>query len=127
MANSLQPFLMDKGLSEFGDVLVNFIYSLAKSKVKNRLCGGRVSNNVLSKAISKSGVRSYLPHRLDVHDKGNAAEALIAYAWLNGYISINDAVNLLSTHIKIDDLSSEVEAFTLLLKLILRRMGKSEV
>lgn len=85
----------DKGLAKLGDSLVNFLYSLALSEFTERPVGGRVSNSSLAIAMDRAGLKELIPPRTDKHGKGDIAEALIAYAWLEGVFTIEEAVDIL--------------------------------
>lgn len=85
----------DKGLSKFGDSLVNFVFSLALSEYLGRPTGERVPNASLSTALELSGLKHVVPPRTDKHGKGDIAEAIFAYAWLEGVVSIEEAVEIL--------------------------------
>ncbi|NJE84688.1 hypothetical protein E3E23_02365 [Thermococcus sp. CX2] len=85
----------DKGLSKFGDSLVNFVFSLALSEYLGRPTGERVPNASLSMALELSGLRHVVPPRTDKHGKGDIAEAIFAYAWLEGKITVEEAVEIL--------------------------------
>ncbi|ASJ10905.1 hypothetical protein A3L12_06125 [Thermococcus sp. P6] len=85
----------DRGLSKFGDSLVNFVFSLALSEYLGEPTGERVPNSSLSMALELAGLRKLVPPRTDVHGKGDVAEALFAYAYLEGVISIEEATRIL--------------------------------
>ncbi|NJE60815.1 ribonuclease III family protein [Thermococcus sp. 21S7] len=85
----------DKGLSKFGDSLVNFVFSLALSEYLGRPTGERVPNASLSIALELAGLRHVIPPRTDKHGKGDIAEAIFAYAWLEGEITVEEAVGIL--------------------------------
>ena len=85
----------DKGLSKFGDSLVNFVFSLALSEYLDRPTGERVPNASLSIALELAGLRHVIPPRTDKHGKGDIAEAIFAYAWLEGDITVEEAVEIL--------------------------------
>jgi len=85
----------DKGLSKFGDSLVNFVFSLALSEYLGRPTGERVPNASLSIALELAGLRHVIPPRTDKHGKGDIAEAIFAYAWLEGDITVEEAVEIL--------------------------------
>ncbi|ACJ15866.1 hypothetical protein, conserved [Thermococcus onnurineus NA1] len=85
----------DKGLSKFGDSLINFVFSLALSEYLGRPTGERVPNASLSIALELSGLRHVVPPRTDKHGKGDIAEAIFAYAWLEGKITVEEAVEIL--------------------------------
>jgi hypothetical protein len=108
---------MDKKLAQLGDAYVNFVYSLALTEMHGEPIGARVSSDVLAKALKKAQLRKFLPIRIDRHSQGDAAEALIIYAWLQGAMSLQETVKFITAHI-----SNRVEAFTLLLEEITRRV-----
>ena len=85
----------DKGLAKFGDSLVNFVFSLALSEYLGRPTGERVPNASLSIALELAGLRGVVPPRTDKHGKGDIAEAIFAYAWLEGEITVEEAVEIL--------------------------------
>ncbi|MCS7364667.1 MAG: hypothetical protein NDF54_04435 [archaeon GB-1867-035] len=127
MEDELSRILLNRDLAKLGDSLVNFIYSAAKSRILGRFYGERVSNKVLSEALCRAGLRGKLPLRSDVHVRGNAAEALIAYAWVNGFLSVDEAIVFLSSNLRISEntgrsgeFEAAVNAFTGLLKHIWR-------
>jgi hypothetical protein len=123
--NDLHDILVDDDLASFGDSLINFVYSIALSVVGGRFRGGRVKNRVLAEALCRCGLRGLLEGRVDVHVKGDAAEALIAYAWLSGRVSLNELVDILVGNISADSIGNfdcEVKAFSALLKHVLVRI-----
>ncbi|WP_010477955.1 ribonuclease III family protein [Thermococcus zilligii] len=85
----------DRGLSTLGDSLANFIFSLALSEFTGKPTGGRVPNASLAIAIERAGLRHLIPPRTDKHGKGDVAEAVIAFAWLEGAFTIEEAVEVL--------------------------------
>ena len=92
-----QEAFLDSNLAKLGDTLVNFIYSLARSKVLGRADGTKVSNRILSDSLSEAGLRSIAPSRVDRHRLGDVTEAIIAYAWLEEEMSIEEASNILAS------------------------------
>jgi hypothetical protein len=113
----LRKILMDKKLAKLGDAYVNFVYSLALTEIYGEPTGARVSSEILAKALKKAHLRKLLPSRLDRHSQGDAAEALIVYAWLQGAISLKETVKFITAC-----RGNYVEAFTLLLEEITRRV-----
>ncbi|NJE03120.1 ribonuclease III family protein [Thermococcus sp. MV11] len=85
----------DRGLAKLGDSLVNFIFSLALSEYLGRPTGERVPNASLTIALELAGLRHVVPPRTDKHGKGDIAEAIFAYAWLEGKITVEEAVEIL--------------------------------
>ncbi|WP_456368019.1 ribonuclease III family protein [Thermococcus sp.] len=97
----------DKGLAKFGDSLLNFIFSLALSEYLGRPTSERVPNSSLALAIEMAGLRKLAPPRSDKHTRGDVAEAVLAYAWLEGLITIDEAVEIIR-----ENLSENVTHFT---------------
>ena len=91
----LREVLMDQKLAALGDAYVNFVYSVALSKRKGEPTGAKVDNRLLAEALKKAGLRSFLPSRIDRHKQADAAEALIAYAWVRGSMTMEEAVSIL--------------------------------
>jgi len=114
---SLEELLLDKDLAALGDSYVNFVYSLAMSQKHKRPMGAKVDNQTLAEAVAKSGLRKFLPHRVDRKTRGNAAEALLVFAWLGDLLELDDCTNVLSRE------NDTAEAFAHLLQDVLRKMG----
>ena len=114
---NLGELLLDKDLAGLGDSYVNFVYSLAMSQKHQRPIGAKVSNQVLAKAVEMSGLRRFLPHRVDRHTRANAAEALLVFAWLQNKQELNHSVTVLSGK------ENLTEAFAVLLREILEKLG----
>jgi len=114
---TLQEVALDKDLAGLGDMYVNFVHSLTLSQKLQRPTGAKVNNRILAEAVKKSGLRKILPRRIDRHAQGNAAEALIVYAWLRDAMSFEDCLKILRGG---DD---STEAFTRLLQEIGKRLG----
>lgn len=113
---NLQEILADRELAALGDAYVNFIYSLALSKKGGRPVGAKVDSRILANAVTKSGLRKFLPSRLDRHKLADAAEALTVYCWLTGITTLNECVNILE---KNEDMT---EGFSLLLKFLKEKL-----
>ena len=116
--STLGEILLDGKLAEFGDSYVNFIYSLALSMKEGVPQGARVQGMVLSQALRKANLRGFLPNRSDRHIQADAAEALIAFSWIKEIVSLEESVDIL-----LDNLNEPSEAFTVLLKLIIKRLS----
>lgn len=114
---SIIAILNDHKLASLGDAYVNFVYSLALSKKRGEAVGTKVSSRILSQALKKAVLREFLPQRIDRHKLGDAAEALIVYAWIRGVVTIEESLTVL--------LSSDngVEAFASLLLLAKERLN----
>ena len=113
---SVKDILIDHELAALGDALVNFIFSFAESIREGAPVGFKVKGIFLADALEKAGLRTYLPKRITRHQKADAAESLILYAWARGIVTLEEEVEILC---KEDDAT---EAFKNLLNKILSRL-----
>ncbi len=109
---SISEVLKDHKLAALGDAYVNFIYSLALTKSRGELTGVKVDSRILAEALKTSGLRSLLPSRTNRHIQADAAEALLVYVWMKGFINLQEGVDVLAREIH-----NPVKAFSLLLTL----------
>jgi hypothetical protein len=114
---TVQEILNDHGLASLGDAYTNLIYSLYLSVRKGKPAGAKADSHTLSNALRQSGLRSLMNSRVDRHDQADAAEALLAYAWLSGLTTITRSVSILSRHDNVQ------EAFALLLSDAMEKLG----
>ena len=116
----------DKGLAKFGDSLLNFVFSLALSEYLGKPTGERVPNSSLALAIEMAGLRKLAPPRSDKHARGDVAEAILAYAWLEGVITIEEAVQLIRENLTEDvtHFTRKKEAIGKALAVLYREIGK---
>lgn len=105
----LEDVFNDQNLARLGDAYVNFVYSIALSAREGKATGAKVSSHILAQALKRAELRDFLPKRRDRHALGDAAEALVAYAYLYGAISIEESVEALLSA------DNTVEAFANLL------------
>jgi hypothetical protein len=117
---NLEEVLLDKDLAGLGDAYVNFLYSLVVSQKSGHPKSAKVNNRILAEAVRKAGLRELLPRRIDRHVLGDAAEALIVFAWLDDTVTFEDSLKILG------EKNDAVEAFTALLHEILERLDKSD-
>jgi len=94
--NSLAEILSDRNLASLGDAYINFAYSLALSNKAGRPLGVKVKGSMLAQALRNACLRRYLPSRMTKHSLADAAEALIIYAWLNGVITLEETVGIIT-------------------------------
>jgi len=78
----LAGVLTDHGLAQFGDALLNFVFSLALTETTGRPRGTKVSDKTLAEAAARAGLRKYLPRRIGRGDVANSLEALLGFVWL---------------------------------------------
>ncbi|MBS7610097.1 hypothetical protein KEJ19_05985, partial [Candidatus Bathyarchaeota archaeon] len=67
LKENLRKIVSDKGLSSFGDALVNFLFSLAILRATGSPKGKKVRNRDLADAMKAIGLRNLLPFRMDRH------------------------------------------------------------
>ena len=120
----------DKGLARLGDSITNLVLSLAVSFVLKRPEGLRASDKVLSQALIEAGFRRLAPKRAGSDQMGDIAESIIALAWLNKVIEIEDAANLVSFEFKQDDFKdrkkeelSAIRGFANLLRKVMQHLN----
>jgi hypothetical protein len=94
--NSLTEVMTDHELAALGDAYVNFVYSLALSNRKGKPTGAKAKGTTLAQALRKAGLREHLPSRMNSHTLADAAEALLAYAWLHNEITLKESVATLN-------------------------------
>lgn len=95
---TIQEILADQELAKLGDAYTNLVYSLYLSAKIEKPTGAKASSRLLSKALRQSGLRTMLPSRVDRHNQADAAESLLAYAWLQGLMTIKESVEILAEH-----------------------------
>jgi len=95
-SETIQRILRDKQLASLGDAYVNFIYSLALTKLNGRPEGIKVSDRILADAFRVAGLRDNLGSRLSRKDLANAAESLLVEAYRRHLISIEESVDVLA-------------------------------
>ena len=96
-SQSVQHIMRDKQLASLGDSFINFVYSLALTRLKNQPQSTKVSDRILSDAFRIANLRSYLGSRISRKDLANAAEAILAEAYLKQLISIDESVSSVSS------------------------------
>ncbi len=110
---NLTEVLTDHKLASLGDAFINFVYSLALSNMKKQPCGAKVKGRVLAEAFKKAGLRKYMPSRITRHMLADAVEALVVYAWLHHYITLEDCSEILE---KTEDLVEGLSQLLLMIK-----------
>lgn len=103
---SIESIMNDKGLAKVGDNLVNFVYSLAKSVILGHTTGEKVRDSVLARAIRATTVYNHFSRRTDVGRAADAYEAIMAYLWMTGKITIQEAVESITESLQIDSKTS---------------------
>ncbi|TFG32324.1 hypothetical protein EU527_10390 [Candidatus Thorarchaeota archaeon] len=106
---SIDMILHDKGLAKVGDNLVNLAYSLAKTLVLGKLTGEKVKDSVLARAIRETSVYLHMNRRTDIGRAADAYEAVMAYLWMSGNLTMQDMIDSLSETLLIDSTTNRKE------------------
>jgi hypothetical protein len=93
--DAIRQVLRNRQLASLGDAYVNFVYSLALSKVNGRPEGIKVSDRILAQAFKLAGLRQYLGTRVTRKDLANASESLLVDAYLRDLLTIEESVRIL--------------------------------
>ena len=91
----MRQIMRDKQLASLGDSVVNFVYSLALTRLKGCPQGTKVSDRILAQALRQSGLRDRLGTRVTKKDLANASEAVLAEAYLKDLLTIGESVQLI--------------------------------
>lgn len=90
--SSLTDVLTDHSLAALGDAFINFVYSLALSRKKGHPEGKKVKGSILAEALRRAELRKLVPSSVSSHVLADAAEALLMYAWLHNYLTLEENV-----------------------------------
>jgi hypothetical protein len=96
----LRTILSNHSLAKFGDTIVNFLYSLAKTENLGVPCGERVKDKALAEALRKANLRDLMPNSLNAGELGDGVEAIVGYFYLNKLLSIEEMKNILSKELE---------------------------
>lgn len=114
--NTLKEIMNDHNLAALGDAFANLMYSLGLSCQNGKQTGAKADGRMLSEAMKQAGLRDLMSSRVTRHKLADAAEALLAYAWLQSFITLTESVELLARH------ENVVDAFTSLLLEVKKRL-----
>lgn len=113
---TLKGVMNDHNLATLGDACANLMYSLCLSCQNGKPTGAKADGRMLSEAMKQAGLRNLMSSRVTRHKLADAAEALLAYAWLQSFITLTESVELLARH------EDVVDAFTSLLLEVKKRL-----
>jgi hypothetical protein len=92
----VRQVLENTQLASLGDAYVNFVYSLALTKIDGKPKGVKVSDRILAEAFKLAGLRAYLGTRVTRKDIANASESLLVDVYLKDLLTIEESVNILT-------------------------------
>ena len=90
--DTLRQIMHDKRLARLGDAYINFVYSLALTKIKGSPQGTKVSDRTLADALRQAGMRDLLGTRVTKSDLANASESILGEAYLRKLLTIEESV-----------------------------------
>lgn len=96
--NVISQVLENRRLASLGDAYVNFVYSLALTKIDGRPTGVKVSDRILAQAFKLAGLRECLGTRVTRKDLANACESLLVDAYIRDLLTIEESVGILTRH-----------------------------
>lgn len=106
-SNSLRNILQSRDLAQLGDFLANFIYTSVKIGLYGIGGSVHVWDNSLTKAMELSDLRKELGKKTKPDKVADAGEALIAFAYFNKFLTMDEMVHILDS--KLDEQSFESE------------------
>lgn len=71
---------------------MNFAYSLALTERFGEPKGTKVQDKILAEAAVNTGLRKHLPRRVGRGEVANGLEALLAHAWLEKLVTLDEIV-----------------------------------
>ena len=93
---TLRQIMRDKQLASLGDAYVNFVYSLALTRISDCPQAVKVSDRILAEAFKLAALRPYLGTRIQRKDMANACESLLIEAYRRGLLTIEESVRVIS-------------------------------
>jgi hypothetical protein len=94
----IRQIMRDKRLASLGDAYVNFVFSLALTRLKGYPQGTKVSDKVLAQALKSSGLRDRLGTRVTKKDMANASESILAEAYQRDMLPIDESVHVITNY-----------------------------
>jgi len=115
----IHQIVLNKELASLGDAYVNFIYSLALTRISGHPRAVKVSDRILAGALKLAGLRGYLGTRITRKDLANASESLLVEAYLRELLTVQESVQILTQHP-----DGPAAGLSELLKLAAERLGQ---
>jgi len=94
--DTLRQIMRDKQLASLGDAYVNFVYSLALTRISGYPQAVKVSDRILAEAFKLADLRPYLGTRVQRKDMANACESLLIEVYRRGILTIEESVKVIS-------------------------------
>ncbi|RLE97104.1 MAG: hypothetical protein DRJ63_09595 [Thermoprotei archaeon] len=85
--------VLNKAYAQLGDSILNFVVSAGLTFALKKPCGIKVADKILRRIITKEEILSIVEKTVFTEmEKEDILEALIAYAWLKGIVSIDELI-----------------------------------
>jgi hypothetical protein len=94
----LRQTMRDRQLASLGDAFVNFVYSLALTRLRGYPQGTKVSDKILAQALKVAGLRDHLGTRVAKKDMANASESILAAAYGKELLTIEESVQTIAQY-----------------------------
>ena len=124
----IRKIILSKNLSQLGDFLTNYVYSLMRIGVRGKNGAIHVWDKSLAFAAKNSELKQHFPSRTKTDGLADGVEALIAFVYLNGIMNLNEMVVTLEKGANDNDFINSVrerracgEYFELLIREIITR------
>ena len=105
----IKKVILSKKLSQLGDFLTNYVYSLMKIGLKGERGAVHVWDKSLATAAKNSGLKKYFPSRIRTDGLADGVEALIAFIYLKGIMSLNEMVDILNQGVRNGDFVNSIK------------------
>ncbi len=94
--SSFEEVIRSRPLASLGDFLINYCYTVARFHVaplEHKAI--RVWDSSLAKALKESEFANHLPSRMSAGELGDAVEALVAWLYMTGRISLERIIEIM--------------------------------
>ncbi len=97
---NIEDILYSKHLASLGDALVNYCYSVARFAINPLLTSSvRVWDSSLATAIRQSPFNSYIKKRISQGELGDCVEAIVAWTYMIGAITLENIIEILKQNL----------------------------
>lgn len=94
--SSFKEIIKSRPLASLGDFLINYCYTVARfhvAPIEHKAI--RVWDSSLAKALKESEFANYLPSRMSSGELGDAVEAMVAWLYMTGRMSLEEMIEIM--------------------------------
>lgn len=102
-SKKIRSVVKSQDLAQLGDFLINFVYTSMRIGYKQQRGSIHVWDSSLGEAVREVGLRPYYPNKTKTAKLADGAEALIAYAYYNEIMTLEEMIELLNQWMSEDD------------------------